>query len=729
MNAPAPAKPKFHTREQLLAMLATQTEPVERGAGYHASVFVVAMLLLFLPVMLFFVLVIVLLAVNIAASSVGPHAVPFALMVDGAVGLVAFFVLIAIFKPIFAGRSRPQAPFSVDRQQEPFLFEYVERLCYCVGAPTPSRIDVNTDVNASASFGNGIFCLLGGGDLVLTIGLPLAAAMPLQQLTGVMAHEFGHFRQGSAMRLTFAIGTINAWLDRVVQGRDAWDIKLEEAAENGNAFAGLAIRFFNVTRYALWSYMKLSHALSCQLSRQMEFDADQYEGRVSGSAAFRKTSLNMYALEWASDMAFRDLGVSWRESRLSDDLPAMIVARVAEIPKRPKTAAKVKQSIMESKAEWFHTHPSTKDRIERIEAHNFPGLLHTQTPATALFNNFPGLCKAATLAFYQEAIDEKIDNANLATTEEVVQEQDENRNATKTLNRYFQGRIIGFHEIFLPIMQITKPNDPKKALNYMREMRERMIKTFDHTAAVVYACEQADTRVVDLVFAKMILDSGFRIDPVSIGVAASTPEAIESSLKQARVKQKEQHDRLAQIATVAKNRMVLALQLLAIPKVYNHIENGAALRGRVDNLLTTLSWLERVWPALDQLDLVCVELDALLRNWNRDTANPMMHAQIERRIAHVSRMLIKVKSELGDMKYPFRHAIEGITISDYALKAIPPTDDIRGMFEAAGDLRNQLFSLYYRVFAFLAVTSEKVEESFGMEPLEDVHDPLSDVED
>ncbi len=40
-----------------------------------------------------------------------------------------------------------------------------------------------------------------GHDLVLTLGLLLiAAGLTERELAGVIAHEFGHFRQGAGMR-------------------------------------------------------------------------------------------------------------------------------------------------------------------------------------------------------------------------------------------------------------------------------------------------------------------------------------------------------------------------------------------------------------------------------------------------------------------------------------------------------------------------------------------------
>ena len=58
---------------------------------------------------------------------------------------------------------------------------------------------------------------------MLTIGLPLVAAMDLKQLAGVLAHEFGHFAQGTALRLSYIVRSINAWFARLVYEHNEWD--------------------------------------------------------------------------------------------------------------------------------------------------------------------------------------------------------------------------------------------------------------------------------------------------------------------------------------------------------------------------------------------------------------------------------------------------------------------------------------------------------------------------
>src|SRR5205085_783656 len=212
------------------------------------------------------------------------------------------------------GRRRSLTP-----QSDPLLFEFVERICDLVGAAPPRRIDIDCDVNASASFRRGWLSLLSGRDLVLTIGMPLAAGLSLQQFAGVLAHEFGHFSQGAGMRLTYIIRSINFWFVRVVYQRDAWDEWLETAADELDIRVGWVIYVARacvwLTRRILWLLMYAGHLVAGFMLRQMEFDADKYETRLAGSHSFEATSRQLKLLGLAWRGAEHDLASHHRDGR------------------------------------------------------------------------------------------------------------------------------------------------------------------------------------------------------------------------------------------------------------------------------------------------------------------------------------------------------------------------------------------------------------------------------
>ena len=143
------------------------------------------------------------------------------------VSILGGTVVLFLVKPLLAkpGRASARKPLALRRDRHPLLFAFVDKLCDAVGAPRPKEIRADCDLNASAGFhGRGD---LVRGSRVLTVGLPLMAGMSLSQFAGVLAHEFGHFAQGTGTRLSWLIRTINQWFARVVYERDAWDARLD----------------------------------------------------------------------------------------------------------------------------------------------------------------------------------------------------------------------------------------------------------------------------------------------------------------------------------------------------------------------------------------------------------------------------------------------------------------------------------------------------------------------
>ena len=130
----------------------------------------------------------------------------------------------------------------------------------------------------------------------MTIGLPLVAGMSLRELTGVLSHEFGHFRQGSGMRMNQRIFSIQTWFARAVYERDEWDERLVRWSEDESWFALIA-QFGRlgvwVSRQFLWVLMVLGNIISALFVRQMEHDADRYEVLISGSDVFEQTAMRL----------------------------------------------------------------------------------------------------------------------------------------------------------------------------------------------------------------------------------------------------------------------------------------------------------------------------------------------------------------------------------------------------------------------------------------------------
>ena len=330
--------------------------------------------------------------------------------------VVVFFM----FKPLLARRAPAAKPLALNPNAEPVLFALVQCVCDTVGAPFPKRIDVDCNLNASAGFRRGLFSFLGN-DLVLTIGMPLVAGMSLRQLTGVLAHEFGHFTQGSGMRLTYLIRNINGWFARIAYERDAWDLTLDEWAEGAEDW--YTIIFVNFARLSVWFsrlILKLllytGHGIGCFMLRQMEYDADRYEIRLAGSEAFESTAKRLNVLGAALGNTYRHIQKEWKESQcLPENLPAALMRQEAALQHSAKT--EIEDTVGLGKTGIFDSHPSDGDRIRQARIAGEPGIFKLDAPAKAIFSNFDVLAKQVTHLHYEDDLGIPLEKAKLSPVE------------------------------------------------------------------------------------------------------------------------------------------------------------------------------------------------------------------------------------------------------------------------------------------------------------------------
>lgn len=405
--------------EAVLRALEGRIQPVRSNATYRLSILLAALVMLLLPVIYIGLIVIVSWGVyHHAVNHLGMlmsargHLIRFALLAYVLPIIVGPVLVLFMIKPLFARPQRCRQKRSLNRESEPLLFAFVDRVCSAVGAPPPKRIDVDCRVNASASLRHGVWSIFWRGDLVLTIGLPIVAGLNTRQFAGILAHEFGHFSQGTGMRLSYLVRCLSHWFHRVVYERDRWDAWLDARMENAHSTlvvvaSGLAQLFVWLTRRALWLLMMIGHRAACVLLRQMEFDADRHQVRLVGSDILKGTLQLLTEKEVAMRCAQADLQLFYRDGKLVDDLPNLMMVRLETMPDDVRW--QIRQSMNDYEVHWWDTHPPTGERIANAAREDREGLFHVELPATVLFSDFAVLCRAATLDFYRGAFGQRFD--------------------------------------------------------------------------------------------------------------------------------------------------------------------------------------------------------------------------------------------------------------------------------------------------------------------------------
>lgn len=152
------------------------------------------------------------------------------------ISVVSLMLAVFMAKSLFAVRkSGDPRGIEVTAEQEPKLFEFLNTLADEVGAPKPHRVFLTPEVNAAVFYDLSLWNLLFPSKKNLIVGLGLVNVLNLGEFKAVLAHEFGHFAQGSMMvgRWVYIaqqiIGHMVAtrdWLDKTVSFISRIDLRI-----------------------------------------------------------------------------------------------------------------------------------------------------------------------------------------------------------------------------------------------------------------------------------------------------------------------------------------------------------------------------------------------------------------------------------------------------------------------------------------------------------------------
>jgi Zn-dependent protease with chaperone function len=317
---------------------------------------------------------------------------------------VGTILILFLLYPLWPSGRAPK-PFQLDRKKNARFYRAIESLAKSIGVPAPKYIELIPEPNAAAGPTKGLFTL-ARGELKLVLGLTLIGGSNIQQLMGVIAHEFGHFSQKYAMFSYHLINSVNRWMGECAFGQDEWHERLERWSEEWESGIGQICLFFaflmiNLVRFIFIQLFKLSLWLTLSMSRQMEFDADQYEVQLTGSKQYRKNTLNLRKLNkaWYEIMEMNYYALHEKDILLSN-MPAAAIAKSDQYS--PFTLKQLEESLSDEQTQFWNSHPADQERITHAEKLNEEGRLCLSTPAKEFIADYEMLCEQLTRYFYYQ---------------------------------------------------------------------------------------------------------------------------------------------------------------------------------------------------------------------------------------------------------------------------------------------------------------------------------------
>ncbi|MDR1385562.1 MAG: M48 family metalloprotease [Planctomycetaceae bacterium] len=645
--------------------------------------------------------------------------------------IVIVTILFFMIKPLLFLWSGKDERLELTREREPFLFQFLDKLCDYVGAIPPSRVFINCDVNAAASFRHGIWsAIFGGHDCDLTLGLPLVAGMNMNQLVGVIAHEFGHFTQGGGMRFGNIIRIASFQFLQAAYGRDRLDRLIYTLSTTGhvlNIFFFMILRLFIwMTRLVLKGLMMLGFSISGYLSRQMEFDADQFEARVLGSKLFRDSTRRLLGLTISNSKSVYDVNKMFQDELLVDNYPRLIAAN-AEIMNELLQKWVDKDLEENKKTGWFDTHPSYADRIQHAEAIEAEGVIDLDCPATWLFDNFDAVSRDATWHFY--TVEHKLDvkNSSLKNINVVISELQEEAARNKTVGRYFQGLFCDRVAESLSWEPLAAPGNPAVCKNEIKAVRDRIVQKRESLEKHNEELEKIQNNFWQLQTVTYLQNC--KGDYSGIFDPEPPKRKYLDNLAEKNRVEFQKNDLLEQSAPeyrLMAKRLQQALSLICFEPVTQRVENGETMRYRAEILYPIGCRLTQIYKRFAQLYqqrtlILVLYVSGRKINSNSSAATKHNNA-IESIQKEIFEGLKQTTNEMNEMQYPYDHAQGQVTLKT----AMVPTafdgtkNDLGLLMDTTEIIHDRLGSLLGRIYLELASTAEKVESVLGFPLLPNV---------
>jgi hypothetical protein len=249
----------------------------------------------------------------------------------------------------FWSRLGPPAGLPITELDAPRLFAALERIRAKIKAPRIHHVLLDSSFNASISqiprFG-----LLGGSINYLTIGLPLLMVVDRSRFFVVVAHEYGHLRNGPWQ--------LTAWIYRT---RQSWT-KLDHSMRLDNRPLAIATQAF------LRWYFPRFLAKSFALARHDEFAADRIAakllGRETAGAALTEIAIKGHWL----DSEFWPLHWSAAAINTQPIGPFSAMNTLLAQPMDDNFARMSLRHALIQLSDEEDTHPALRERLEALKA-------------------------------------------------------------------------------------------------------------------------------------------------------------------------------------------------------------------------------------------------------------------------------------------------------------------------------------------------------------------------
>ena len=614
-------------------------------------------------------------------------------------------LLLLLAKPLLSLRSRPYRGILVHEEQEPDLQMFVEDVCERLGVPAPQEIRFNNDTALLVHHRG-----LAGfwrNEYLLTIGVPLLAALKTNQLAALLSREMLCFHPRSAPRAGFLLMATNRWLHVALHREDMLDLALKRWLESGRLSASTVERLqklFNFTHRLMQPRQALSRILERRLVHHIVAMADEEAFAMAGREGLSQALEQQRLIAHTAEDLIPRLYKQWDEKGvLPDDMVQLIVLRARQFPATIHPQLRLAQE--RQKAAENDLIPADAQRINRLDMEQGTPGYACVSPALTLVRYFAKLATTMTVRYYHNRLNLPITPNKLihplvkGSTEEQLH---------SALNEYFNG-----------VLHLMQPLNLQHLSDSIRRKEEAVAQW--RAAMTRIKADLAQARrdySVNATTEKQLIDNSMREALYraelwrKMGESKPRKNDFETFLQQCRDTENESEQVLKKVAVHQQfyaHRLAASLFLLRPPE---EEEDSDRRYMEIVMLLSVYSRIESILPKLRELKLTTSLLNILLSYLNSDRASALKD-RIDESAADIRQIITSIKLAMKDVPNPFPAPRGGKGLMDYLLLESFSEATAEGDFDRGNDIVNRMALVQQKILARLIEFASEAEQGIA----------------
>lgn len=309
--------------------------------------------------------------------------------------LCALSFLKGIIRP-FVRESDPQIAYKIQLTNEPRIHSILSEMCERMKTTLPETILLHADPIFAVTRRT-VDALNGKSRRrTLIVGLPLLRRMAVNDFRAIVAHEFAHFTGMDTVYSSFVHPLYRSSLEAI----DSLETEINSLGRRGvSLYSLLAFIPLFVSRYVIYFYLWLFHALNMSISRTREKRADSLAALFCGTASYTRALRKIYGLTDAYELFMNDFLQNRKDvQKAYDNFFSYFDESFPNYADRARQSVKMEEECNTTRM--GDSHPDLKTRLNSLPA--VPDSYSDREPAAELFLNLSLYEKKITQVLIKE---------------------------------------------------------------------------------------------------------------------------------------------------------------------------------------------------------------------------------------------------------------------------------------------------------------------------------------